>query len=51
MSPANFRFLIYFTSRNRPTKHQMLSYKNVGWTGRFGSMTVPLGAVTTLLSR
>ena len=41
---------LLYTS-NRPTKHQMLSYKKVGCTGRFGSMVTPLGTVTTLLVR
>jgi len=48
MSPLNFRFLMYRNSRMKPTRHQMLSYRKVGCTGRLGSMVTPFCTVTVL---
>ena len=48
ISPLNFRFLMYRNSRMKPTRHQMLSYRKVGCTGRLGSMVTPFCTVTVL---
>ena len=44
--PLKRRFLKNAASARKPTRHQMLSYKNVGCTGAVGSTVMPADSVT-----